>query len=1016
MSIDLIVTIYFSENDSRYKESYLERKILPDDIPSQDAQGQENAQSTQITPDQLRKIDEIITELKTEINDLKLIGMGTDIIEELVRNGESALKRKDYTEGKSLLREAKQKVRRMLERKGGIVLIATLEHVLHKTKAKGLDTIKAKTMLDKAQKALETMNHEELEHIISDTKSVAKGMNIFVGSLASEMFSKARLLDLEKIEMVFSGAEKTITAEMARTKITMMKDMRSYIKEIGIDLTKFLSLIKQAEDAYKVKRFDEIEVCMSTFEADLDAAKRAHKRHVCQMKIKNVKDVMSKIKENGIVVAKPKRLLMMAERELSLHNLEKAEEVLDSAEKIVNELHRKSVIGREFKSIRDTLSEAKELEVDVKEANDLLKQAENELRANKLDKAMELIEKARNITSERVQGFIQGKYPKFALKLPEGGMEADVWNKCVLEIANIGDIIAKDIDITFQGDVEVKGIEPIEKLGVGEKRRMRIGVKPKEAGDVSLDVLLAYQRAFDETVYQLNVAKKLIVDASGSFVVEDVLLIHHSGLLINHVGRKMEADIDKDIFSGMLTAVQDFVGDSFRMRDSLGLKRMDFGTNKIMIEHGPSVFLTVVLVGGEPKYLPLYMLEVLREVDKKYGSVLRDWDGTFLELGGIEDVIRKLMQVTDERGADVQGFESSTVSSTIKLIEAARESGARIGGPDAFAQELIEAMEKNGFENACNYLETTEKEVKATGAMKRVRMEGADELKQALLMNLDEHILKDLGKDMEEYLSIIDSIMDIISRTREELGIKPTTPIKDVAIKSFDVTLGDVLNGLKTLFLIKMNVKNLDFVGPGKEWEGLNLEIIPNKDVIVRSYKAQAKKVERLLKHHKPWKIKQAIDKAGEYTLGVEGYPLKITPNMLVFKISIPQTVVVKKFNGGTVYINKKLTDELKAEGIAGELIEHINGMRKIYNVKDNDYIETQILIGDKIAEILENQKDHIASKTRSKTVEFPFENIFEGDSRYHVIEQEIEGEKVSIGIVVVESEEETEEESKEEK
>jgi hypothetical protein len=125
---------------------------------------------------------------------------------------------------------------------------------------------------------------------------------------------------------------------------------------------------------------------------------------------------------------------------------------------------------------------------------------------------------------------------------------------------------------------------------------------------------------------------------------------------------------------------------------------------------------------------------------------------------------------------------------------------------------------------------------------------------------------------------------------------------------------------------------------------------------------------------------------------------------------------VVKKFKGGTVYINKKLTDELKAEGIAGELIEHINGMRRIYNVKDNDYIETQILIGDKIAEILENQKEHIASKTRSKTVEFPFETIFEGDSRYHVIEQEIEGEKVSIGIVVVELEEEAEEESEEEK
>jgi isoleucyl-tRNA synthetase len=141
--------------------------------------------------------------------------------------------------------------------------------------------------------------------------------------------------------------------------------------------------------------------------------------------------------------------------------------------------------------------------------------------------------------------------------------------------------------------------------------------------------------------------------------------------------------------------------------------------------------------------------------------------------------------------------------------------------------------------------------------------------------------------------------------------------------------------------------------------------------------------------------------------LGVEGYPVKITPKMLEFKLSIPDNVVVKEFDSGAIYINKELTEEMKTEGIAEELIEHINGMRKELNIKDKDYIETQVFVPDKMADLLESWKEHIASKTRSYTLEFPFENIFEGEkSGYYVVEREIGGEKAVIGIVVVEWEE----------
>src|SRR5439155_24911333 len=100
-------------------------------------------------------------------------------------------------------------------------------------------------------------------------------------------------------------------------------------------------------------------------------------------------------------------------------------------------------------------------------------------------------------------------------------------------------------------------------------------------------------------------------------------------------------EIDEDIFSGMLTVVQDFVKDSFRTRTRIGMKRLDFGDSKILIERSPHTFLAAVIVGQEPKLLPLYMLQVLKEVEDRYGNVPEKWTGIPHQLDGIDEKNKK---------------------------------------------------------------------------------------------------------------------------------------------------------------------------------------------------------------------------------------------------------------------------------------------------------------------------------------------------------------------------------------
>src|SRR5437773_5748924 len=120
----------------------------------------------------------------------------------------------------------------------------------------------------------------------------------------------------------------------------------------------------------------------------------------------------------------------------------------------------------------------------------------------------------------------------------------------------------------------------------------------------------------------------------------------------------------------MLTVVQDFVKDSFRARTKTGMKRLDFGDSKILIERSPHTFLAAVVVGQEPKLLPLYMLQVQKEVEDRYGNVLEKWTGLVHQLEGIDDAIKKLVLVAKDPSAEMGPLAESPVTLTARVIEA----------------------------------------------------------------------------------------------------------------------------------------------------------------------------------------------------------------------------------------------------------------------------------------------------------------------------------------------------------
>ena len=93
---------------------------------------------------------------------------------------------------------------------------------------------------------------------------------------------------------------------------------------------------------------------------------------------------------------------------------------------------------------------------------------------------------------------------------------------------------------------------------------------------------------------------EILLARSLLYSVEQVFLIHRkSGLLLQHVAAKESVLKDADMISGMLTAIQDFLSDSFSEGGS-ELETVDVGKFKLWLIYSPKVLLVGAVGGTAP--------------------------------------------------------------------------------------------------------------------------------------------------------------------------------------------------------------------------------------------------------------------------------------------------------------------------------------------------------------------------------------------------------------------------------
>jgi OOP family OmpA-OmpF porin len=127
--------------------------------------------------------------------------------------------------------------------------------------------------------------------------------------------------------------------------------------------------------------------------------------------------------------------------------------------------------------------------------------------------------------------------------------------------------------------------------------------------------------------------------------VEHVFLIHkESGLLISHVAADDAASEDPQLVSGMLSAIQDFVRDSFGRAEAAGLDTLRLGDRVLWCEQGALAFLAAVIRGTPPEALHDTLREALASIHDEWRGPLTDFSGDDTEFAGVADRLRTCLQ------------------------------------------------------------------------------------------------------------------------------------------------------------------------------------------------------------------------------------------------------------------------------------------------------------------------------------------------------------------------------------
>ena len=223
-----------------------------------------------------------------------------------------------------------------------------------------------------------------------------------------------------------------------------------------------------------------------------------------------------------------------------------------------------------------------------------------------------------------------------------------------------------------------------------------------------------------------------------------------------------------------------------------------------------------------------------------------------------------------------------------------------------------------------------------------------------------------INKDLERSMYLASQATSMILSLRKKAEKNVRQPLQKAVIPVQDEQTLQALEHVADLIRAEVNVKELVIVPADKSEIKLVKKIKPNFKVLGKKVGAQMKAVAAEINAMTQEQIAQ-IEAEGNYQLSTVNYQL-IEEDVEILTEDMPGWLVV---NNGvlTIALDIELTPELIEEGIARELINRLQNLRKSSGLDITDRICVQIVRNDAINAAVEHCTEYIASQVLANSI-----------------------------------------------
>ena len=248
-----------------------------------------------------------------------------------------------------------------------------------------------------------------------------------------------------------------------------------------------------------------------------------------------------------------------------------------------------------------------------------------------------------------------------------------------------------------------------------------------------------------------------------------------------------------------------------------------------------------------------------------------------------------------------------------------------------------------------------------------------------------------IDDELEYGMKQIRGLVEVGRALRSKIGINVRYPLPE-AMLVCDKHVEEKIKDLLDLLVEEVNVKKISFERKTDKY--INRKVKPNFAVLGPRLKEKMGSFNKIISQMDPVELYDIIQKQGSITLNVDEEEMKFSKEDFLVEEEEKEHIARTQAGEAILLLDTELTNDLKAEGFARELVRRIQSMRKELNLDVEQHIQTQVNIPEDQKEALTDWKTYIANETRSK----PFE-ITSSVNAEHVKTWKINDIDVTIGV-----------------